>query len=75
MKKAILFALLVSTATAIAESPVSIKSDKGFYIGGGVGASRYSITLNNSTYDYSDPDNPTLIFNCYAIKTESKYET
>jgi hypothetical protein len=62
MKIAILFALLASTTSAIAENTESVNTGKGFYLGGGAGASRYSITLTNSSYDYSDPDNPTLIF-------------
>lgn len=69
MKVAIIFALLlVSTATAIAEKSANVNSDKDFYIGGGAGVSRYSITLSNSTYDYSDPDDPSLMFNASRLE-------
>lgn len=73
---AIIFIFLVSaSATAVKVEEVVIEKDvaienkgKGFYLGAGIGQSRYHITLTESRYDYTDPDNPSFSFEAQALE-------
>ena len=67
-KTAVVLVLLASATSAMAEKAVSVNTGKGFYFGGGGGSSRYLITLSESHYDYSDPDNPSFTFEASELE-------
>ena len=67
-KLAVILILMAGASSVMSEEVVRENTGKGFYIGGGAGSSRYLITLSESRYDYSDPDNPSFTFEASELE-------
>ncbi|MFV9616651.1 MAG: outer membrane beta-barrel protein [Gammaproteobacteria bacterium] len=67
-KTAAILILIASTTSVMSDEAVSVNTGKGFYIGVGAGSSSYLITLSESRYDYSDPDNPDFTFEASELE-------